>query len=235
MTNSIRPGFLRLSKATARLEAGMWGALSRPIPVVEIKRADRDASVGSGPWREAARRRLGDAAKDGELQVYVIAEGAEPEAVPSAVLAGMPTSRGGFGDVASRTTVRSILAAGGSETLFTMLSSGYLAVSEAAFSTWYQAERRRGRWASQRSRSKSRGGRPTKQTEHIRSRILKLVYKGTWRAETPIADLHRILSADADSKVPSPDTLARLVDQLFAETGESGLLRVRRRPPQAQR
>jgi len=40
--------------------------------------------------------------------------------------------------------------------------------------------------------------------------------------------LHRVLVASGHSETPSQDTLARLVDHLHSETGESGLLRITR-------
>jgi hypothetical protein len=78
-------------------------------------------------------------------------------------------------------------------------------------------------------RSKTRGGRPTKQTERLSSWILKLVEDEDWRADKPITLLRQLLIASIGPDIPSDDTLARLVDNLFLETGEPGLRRNRRR------
>jgi hypothetical protein len=115
------------------------------------------------------------------------------------------------------------------EQLFALLTRGHLALREAEFAAWYRGERGRGKWASQKSRSKTRGGRPTKQTERLRGWILKFVEDKSWRADKPIILLRHLLTASIGPDSPSDDTLARLVDNLFLETGEPGLRRNRRR------
>lgn len=237
-------GFLRFSEAANRLAEGMWGGLPRPTPVGRIKLVARDLSVGFGPWQEEARQRLTRAAVDGELLVYVLGMGPAPTVVPRSVLTVLPKSRGGLIDVHSRVNVRAVLDAMDSERLhaseaegnkageniglFRKLTTWHLVVSETGFLTWYQAERSKGKWASQRSRSKARGGRPTKQTEQLKSSILAHVHDGSWRGDRPITDLHRLLIDDG--VCVSPDTLKRLVDRVFTETGEPGLRTKRRRP-----
>jgi hypothetical protein len=72
------------------------------------------------------------------------------------------------------------------------------------------------------------GGRPTKQTKPVRKAVIGLVRDGKWSGKVSIAKLHRLLIAFSDDKVPSPDTLARLVDQLHAETGEVAFFRAKR-------
>jgi len=226
--NKSPPGLLRFSEATNRLAAGMWGGLPRPLPVQQIKQTDRNVSVGFGPWGEQARQRLTRAAVDGELPVYVVAEGAERVVVPTDVLASLPKSRGGLSDIPSRVPLK---VARRSDALFRILTTGCLVVGETEFLVWYKAERTRGQWSSQRSRAKLHGGRPTKQTERLSSSILTLVHDGKWRADAPIVVLHHILSAEEGLNVPSPDTLGRLIDRLFLETGEPGLHRPQRRSP----
>lgn len=58
--------------------------------------------------------------------------------------------------------------------------------------------------------------------------MIGLVRDGKWSGKISIAKLHRLLIASSDDKVPSPDTLARLIDQLHAETGEAEFFRVKR-------
>jgi hypothetical protein len=112
-----------------------------------------------------------------------------------------------------------------------LLTVGILVVREGEFMPWYRSERSKGKWPSQRSRLKRGGGRPTKQTEAIRNAILELVREGAWNGKASIAKLHRLFVNSGRTDVPSPDTLARLVDRLRHETGEPGFLR----PTRSQR
>jgi hypothetical protein len=116
----------------------------------------------------------------------------------------------------------------GNEGLFRLLGAGFLAVRARDFDTWYQSERGKGRWPSQTARKQPRGGRPTKQTEGLRNAVLALVHDEEWSGDRPVTKLYRLLTASGRSDVPSPDTLARLVDELFLETGCSTLHRTRR-------
>src|SRR5260370_10148484 len=235
--NHAPPGFLFFLEATNRLAAGMWGGLPQPEPVREIKKtkiADfesndtvvfdlsdgppgggrypwRRLSLGFGPWCEQARKRLTGAAIDEELLVYITAENAEPVVVPAGVLAILPKSRGGLGDIPFRVSLKTITAeiskpksathssiwpirnARESEALFRMLTTGRLVVRETDFLAWYEAEHARGQWESQRSRKKILGGRPSKQTKSLENTILGLVRDEEWQADAPISTLHRIL------------------------------------------
>lgn len=235
----VPDGFLRFSDAVNRLAQGMWGGLPRPVPVQTIKHTSQKASVGFGPWREQAGQNLRAAAVNGELAIYVVAKPkvpsknraltrrspgeTEPAVVPLNVLKRLPTSRGGLPDHPIRPSIKT---AEGNEMLFALLTVGLLVVRESDFDVWYRSERAKGKWASQRSRSKSRNGRPTKQTEALKNVILARVRAGEWSGKNSITMLHRLLVDSGRSDVPSPDTLARLVDQLFGETGEPELLRI---------
>jgi hypothetical protein len=283
VSNHAPPGFLFFSEATNRLAAGMWGGLPQPIPIRQTKQTHikdfhikdfekrtkrirkkgqhpwRRLSLGFGPWCEQARKRLTGAAIDEELLVYITAENAEPVVVPAGVLAILPKSRGGLGDIPFRVSLKTITAeiskpksathssiwpirnARESEALFRMLTTGRLVVRETDFLAWYEAEHARGqwesqrsRWESQRSRKKIHGGRPPKQTKSLENTILGLVRDEEWRADTPISTLHRIL-VEKGLDPPSPDTLSRLIDRLHLKTGEPGLYRSKRRSPRPQR
>jgi hypothetical protein len=175
----------------------------------------------------------------GELAVYIITDPhykkarqeprppkqTEPLALPLNLVRQLSTNaRGILADHAIRPTLKT---AEHDPKLFRLLSVGLLLIRESDFNDWYRSERGTGKWPSQRSRSKHGNGRPTKQTEAIGNKVLALVDSGAWSAKQSIAKLHRLLKGDHPD-VPSPDTLARLVDQLHDETGDSTLLRTRR-------
>jgi hypothetical protein len=239
--NFMPEDYLRMSHATNRLEDGMWGGLPRPEPVVAFKQGQQKLSVGFGPWREKAAERLTAAVIKGELTVYAVAkphdlskrskltgrarEEIEPVAIPVGILNRLMTSRGGLPDHAIRPSIRT---AGGDESLLALLVTGLLVVRTNDFEAWYRSEQAKGRWASQRSRKKSPEGRPTKQTETLRNAVLGLVRDLKWNGEASIAALRRLLVASGRSEIPSPDTLARLVDQMYREAGETGLRRIAR-------
>jgi hypothetical protein len=229
-------GYLPLSRATNRLADGMWGGLQRPEPVVTLKQRQKKLSVGFGPWRERAAECLTAAAMKGELTVYVVAkaqvrskerkrrQAIELVVVPVGVLNRLMISRGGLPDHAIRPSIRT---AGGDESLLALLLTGLLVVRTNDFEAWYRSEQTKGRWPSQwRSRKKSPEGRPTKQTDALRNAVLGLVRDLKWDGKAGVAALHRLLVVSGRSEIPSPDTLARLVDQLHRETGEAGLRRL---------
>ena len=238
--SSVPDGFLRLSDAICRLAEGMWGGLRRPALVGAIKRIER-ASIGFGPWREQAGRRLTAAVRKGKLAVYVFAEPQalfkrrplarrspqqlEPVTVPVSVLAWLTTTRGSLADHPIRPSIKT---AEGDEKLLGLLTVGVLVIRANDFDVWYRSERAKGKWPSQRSRLKIGGGRPTKQDERVRNAVIGLVRDGKWSGKVSIAKLHRLLIASGDIEVLSPDTVARLVDQLHAEMGEAGLFRAKR-------
>jgi hypothetical protein len=79
-----------------------------------------------------------------------------------------------------------------------------------------------------RSQDPKTPGRPTKQTESLKSAVLTLVCDGAWSAKDGIVKLRRLLVERGEPKnVPSIDTLERLVYRLYLETGD---LAFRREP-----
>jgi hypothetical protein len=232
--------FLRISCAVNRLADGMFGGLRRPDPVTAIKQDQKKLSVGFGPWREKAARYFRTAAEKGKLTIYVLAKrqtrsevdnsteqstkGLEPVVVPVPVIKRLIASRGGLPDQPIQPSIKT---ADGDEKLFALLIDGLLIVRACDFEGWYQTEYAKGRWPSQRSKS-AKNGRPSKQTEALRNAVLALVHDRKWNGKDPIAALHRLLVASGRSNIPSPDTLAHLVNNLHRETGEAGLLRITR-------
>jgi hypothetical protein len=238
--NDLPNDFLRISCAVNRLSDGMWGGLRRPDPVAAIKQDQKKLSLGFGPWGEKAGRRLRAAAVKGKLAIYVLAkpqvrsedhsltesslEKIEPVVVPVNVVKRLIISRGSLPDHPIRPSIKT---ADGNQKLFALLTVGLLVVRTSDFDVWYQSERAKGRWPSQRSKLKI-NGRPTKQTDPLRNAVLALVHDHKWSGKHPISALHRMLVASGHSEAPSQDTLARLVDHLHRETGEVGLLRITR-------
>ena len=237
--NDVPADFLPLSHAVDRLANGMWGGLQRPEPVAVIKQDQKKLSLGFGPWREEAGRRLRAAAVEGKLVIYVLAtrpvrsedhsverslENNEPVVVPVSVLNQLIASRGSLPDHPIRPSIQT---AEGNQKLFVLLTVGLLVVRAGDFDVWYQSERAKGKWPSQKSKEK-KDGRPTKQTDALRNTVLALVHDHKWSGKDPISALHRLLVASGRSDVPSQDTLARLVDHLYRETGEAALLRIPR-------
>jgi hypothetical protein len=237
--------FLLFSDALNRLSDGMWGGLQRPLPVEKIKRAYKRESVGFANWRERSGEQLTKSALNGAPTIYVFASpqvpskkhgiaqaspsAAEPVIVPIPVkvLSRLPLSHGSLPDRPIRPSIKTT---DGDEKLFALLRNGVLVVRETEFDDWYRSERAKGAWSSQRSsRPKPRsGGRPSKQTEGLRTAILARVREGAWNGLEPITELHLLLVKSRRSDVPSCDTLARLVDRMHDETGEPELRRFRR-------
>jgi hypothetical protein len=239
--STVPEGFLRVSDAVGLLAAGMWGGLPRPAPVQAIKRKFKKLSVGFGPWREQAGQCLRSAAVKGKLPIYVAAEHqvapSAPAAAPSSsgttnpiavcasVVRQLVTRRGSLPDHPIRPSVKTVA---GDMRLLNLLTFGVLLVRASEFARWYRSERAKGKWRSQRSRSTAAVGRPAKQSDRMRNAIIALVRDGKWSAEGGIAKLQRLLCASGRYDVPSPDTLARVVDELHQETGEPEYFRPKR-------
>lgn len=240
---AVPEGYLRFSEAVSRLTKSMYGNLSRPGVVAKVKKAHRKESIGLACWRERAAERLSAAARTGELAVSLLARprvlpeqygmeryvAADREAtvVPLEVVRRLLTSRGGLTDHPIRPTRRT---AGGNKKLLRSLAAGILVIQETDFTPWRDAERAKGEWLTQRSSSKPRMGRPSKQTARLEEAIRARIHDGGWNGKKSIASLHRMLVADGVHAVPSPDTLERMVDKRWEEKGEIGFARKKRRP-----
>ena len=113
---AIPDGFLRLSEATHLLAQGVWGGFSRPAAVRTLKRqpAYNRTSLGFGPWREEAGKRLRTAATKGNLTVYIFG-GAQaaannlnssPVVLPSILIGGLISARRNIPDRAIRSSLK---------------------------------------------------------------------------------------------------------------------------------
>ena len=227
---AVPNGFLRFSDAVDRLVRGLWGGLRRPLPVRRMKRKYKEGSIGFGPWKEQAGRVLTAAATDGKLRIYVFAPrsgqsgnstSGGPIAMPRDVVGRLITRRGSIPDQAIRPVLRT---AGGDKDFLELLYTGTLLVREKEFTVWYRSERRKGRWPSQAAKPK-KVGKPSTLTPNLKVAIIAALGEG----KTGIAALQRRLMEAGQLHVPSPDTLARFVDQLYRETGDPALLRKRKR------
>ena len=215
---------LPLSAAVAILMRGMFGGFPQAKPVHKIKRDYRKALSFSGHGRNTRNsvfewRRLWESCPSTRRVVYDPA----PLLVPPDVIARLVIIRGGLPGHPNRPTLKIV---GGNGHLLRVLQTGTLLVREKEFVSWYKAKRRRNRWPSQRSSKKGRGaGRLTKMTAALQrgSRSTSRIQKRQ-RCPAP-SDSTRIRPLE----VPSVDTLERLLDQLYRETGDPRFFRAKRR------
>ncbi len=241
----IPEAFLRLSEAVDILEAKMFGGIKRPGPINEAKKyGGKNLSVGWGPWRERAKKTIRQAALRGEIKIYAVgppprgigsdrndkpadAGDGEPMEIPVIILECLPTSRGGFLEGGIRLGHDVLQKEEMSAALETALYEGSLVVDSATFQSWYETEKARKRWPSQRG-AKHRIGRPSIRTEAFKNAVQAIINDGEWNAAThSVNALRRRLQQRNTTPPPSADTLIRLVDGLFEETGDPAL----RRPP----
>lgn len=215
---------LRISEAVALLEAGMYGGFNRPEQVTTIKASEPWTSVGSGARRQDAATSIDDAISTGHLPVYVLADSPVEQAaqarlqVPLDVLAQMIRIRGGLPDRAFRPERLRDKATISKELLAALLHSA-LYLEHNAFDRWYKNARSKRNWPSQRSSKKPRIGRPSKQSDAVRHRIIALVNEGQWSAQrNSLASLMRLLQAKGET--PSRQTIERMIKQIHHETGD---------------
>jgi hypothetical protein len=218
---------LLISKAVAQLKDGMYGGLPEPKFIADIKKnvakGEQRPSIGWGAQKEDAVGLIYKAVMQGGLSVFVLPDLAEGEAqraplqVPQSVLEKMMLTRGGLPDRAiepMRIFAREQVA----PELLTALSRSELYLQQKQFKAWYEKDRKKGNWPSQRSSKKKRMGRPSKQIG-LRIPISEMVNSGRWSAaEHFVADLVRLLKSAGRKE--SRQTVERTVAQLHRETGD---------------
>jgi hypothetical protein len=246
--NAVSPGCFLLSTAVSRLEDGMFGGTRRPAAVDKLKKAYPRASIGFGPRREKAAEVIHRAVLTAKLRVYVVSRGEARDSnlgpdekrstlriVTPAVLKILPKTRdGGLPDHAIRVPLSLLRRGLVDEETFAALSSGALVLMEAEFASWYRQEARKGKWPSQRDRKHRGAGRPSKQTATLANKISSIVNANAWSGKGKITDLRRLLVAGGIGNTVSDDTLGRLVDALFRETGDERFGRRSRRKAAAR-
>jgi hypothetical protein len=213
----------------------MWSGLPRPIALrnarVDFTKVGvHHPSLGFGPWRQRAGEDVTVAAFEGKLEVYPAGEDQENPIcvrIPVEVLRRLILTRGSLPDRAIHPTLK---ACDHDHALFRSLQRSFLVVKESEFSRWRNAERRKGKWRSQKKRRKPRIGRPTKQRHELEEVIISLVRDRAWSGKLPVTELRRQLIEAGRKSVPSADTLARRIDKLHEETGNPKLRRRMRTP-----
>jgi len=238
-------GFILLSRAVTRLESGMWGGeIDRPSLVAKLQSMYRGLSVSFGPRRDKAAIRVADAATNSEIPVYLCAlvtgddqassvgvpRHFQPPRVPPDILQLMMRVRGGLPDRPVATAQRAAFLKNLPPELREIISSGVLVVNETDFQKWYDEEYGKRAWPSQRTSKKMRLGRPRVQNDAgLRRRICNLARDGEWDArKDTISELSRLLDSHPLGKMASPNTLTKIVDDLFVETSLAALHRRKR-------
>jgi hypothetical protein len=236
-------GYLRPSEAARILASGIFGGGKRPELVSKFKAEFPGARIHSGPQREQAAERLMDAVTKGELPLYIwnrsarnVAPNSSVDHVPVKIARRLRPNRGGLPDYPYRVSTTLIDSLREHPTLLAAFQGGLMGhkragaflLSNEEFRAWYERERSRGKWPSQRSSIKPRRGRRSSTNEALISLVVEAVNEGKWAADQGTKALCRLLEGSGHA-VPSHDTMHRLIDRLFIETGIEALRRKRRR------
>jgi hypothetical protein len=198
------------------------GTIKRPEPVEAIKKIHPRLSVGWGPHKEKAASAIHAAILTGSLGVHVYtrptAEGVSHTLhLPIDVLTRLLKVRGGLPDHAIRPPVSLFRDTCVTPELFVALSNSAMFLQVSEFQAWYQRQKGRRRWPSQRASTKPRTGRPPKQTDELFTSIRARVAENSWSAADGIAKLVKLLVSHG---APRRNTVRRAVDQLYEETGD---------------
>jgi hypothetical protein len=149
----VEAEFLLISKAVARLEAGIFGgSIKRPEPVPGVEKMGTRYSVGRGVRRQKVALAIQKAIMSDALGVYVFASAigadasVQPLRVPVDVLERLPKVRGSLPDRPARHPFNLFRNEGIAPDLFAALCTSELHLSRAEFTGWYQREKNKGRW-----------------------------------------------------------------------------------------
>ena len=232
---TVRLELLTLPEATTILRRHMFGGLRLPTPVADARRRGIKLRQQFKPQLDEAGRRLAQAVIAEDLALYCVsARLFDDQASGARRLFGLLRITPGVAkrlikDDQLRDLPRLLpddLSQPGisSARLFAALERGRLVVLHDQFRRWIQGERERRRWPSQATavRPNTRG-RPSI-IHAVRQPVTALVAQGEWK---PRDGLERLadLVARGEGRRPSGDTVGRVLDQLYAETGDPGYLR----------
>lgn len=216
--------FVLISEAVTRLQAGMFGgAIKRPDPVEAIKKIHPRLSVRSGQQEDKAASAIHGAILKGSLSVHVYTRptaegGSHTLQLPIGVLSRLLKVRGGLPDHAIRPPVSLFRDTSVSPELFAALSSSAMYIHRSQFEIWYEKQKSRHKWPSQRASTQPRTGRPSKQTDELLTSIRARVVQKKWSAPDGIAKLVRLL---ASYGAPNRNLVRRAVQRLYEETGDN--------------
>jgi hypothetical protein len=220
--SEVETEFLLISEAVARLEAGMFGgAIKRPEPVEAFKAIDPRFSGGWGLHKEKAAAAIHAATIAGDLTVLVFTLSiagrvSRPLQVPIDVLNRLLRVRGGLPDHAIRPPVNLLRVTSIDSEVFVALSSSAMFLQASEFQAWYERQKGRRRWPSQRESKKPPTGRPSKQDDQLLTSIRARVAEEKWSASDGIAKLVRLLATHG---APNRNLVRRAVQRLHVETG----------------
>jgi hypothetical protein len=231
-------GYLSLREIENSLERRMWAGIGRAALAEQVRRDAKQThkrSLGLGARRDRVATSLQAAFLAGKLTLYVAADETRFrerfKEVPSWTKEPMPVPKELLGHVFVKGRLSGTLAIRPSrklvrnDQLFALLNCGHLVVRESDYKRWGRSERRKRRWPSQNRSDARPTGRPKKSNSPLRNAILEITREQVWNGELhPIAKLQGLLK-DKGMDVPSVDTFGRLVDELFAITGEPSLRR----------
>jgi hypothetical protein len=235
----ILAGYLSLRAIEKSLDRRIWAGFGRAeLAKGALGEQTGKGSIGFGPRRERVATSLKAAFFAGELTLYVAADEArfrergnevpswakEPVPVPKELLGHVFVK----GRLSSTFAIRPSRKRAGNDRLFALLNCGHLVVREKDFKRWVQSERCKHRWPSQKDAQRAPVGRPKRLNARVEKAILEIAREQVWIGDRdPITKLHGLLNKKGID-VPSVDTLVRIVDELFATTGEPELRRRRR-------
>ena len=234
----VPDGYLSLREVENSLDRRMWAGVGRAVLAKQFQRDTKQMnkrSIGFGARRDRVATSLRAAFFAGKLMLYVTADEARFrerfKEVPSWAKEPMPVPKELLGRVFVKGRLSGTFAIRPSrklvsnDQLFALLNCGHLVVRECDYKRWGRSEHRKRRWPSQSTSDARPVGRPKKLNHRLNNAILEITREQVWNGERhPIAKLHRLLK-EKGMDVPSVDTLVRIVDELFAITGESGLRR----------
>lgn len=198
------------------------GAVRRPEPVSAAKMVYPRASIGWSLHKQGSAAILDGAIMSSELSANVfIPSGMNGRdrslQVPVEVLGRLIRVSDGLPDHAIRPPVALLRDGLVTSELFAALCNSAMYLKQSEFNAWYIKQKSRGRWPSQRKSKRPRIGRPSKQTDELRTSVIARVEEGSWSATRPVAELERLL---ASKGAPKRNTLKRVIDQIFRETGD---------------
>jgi hypothetical protein len=222
--SEVETEFLLISEAVARLEAGMFGgAIQQPEAVKAAKKFYPQASIGLGLHKEKAASVLNAAIMAGDLTVHVFTLSntdrvSRPLQVPLDVLIRLLRVHGGLPDHAIRPPANLLRNTSIDSEVFVALSSSAMFLQVSEFQAWYQRQKSRRRWPSQRESKKPATGRPSKQDDQLLTSITARVAEEKWSAPDGIAKLVRLLVTHG---APNRNLVRRAVQRLYEETGDN--------------